>query len=85
MDSKYPNNIDETDDLLNYFQRQKTPHNENYLGENLKHDTLIVVDNVSGLADKSETFANFLTVLRKFGLACVLFFIRYTQLDKTGK
>ena len=60
--------------MLDYFQRQKTPHNENYLGENLKHDRLIVVDNVSGLADKSETFANFLTVLRKFGLACVYIF-----------
>ena len=74
MDFKYPNNIDENDDLLGYCQRQKTPHNEKYLGENIKLDRLIAVDNVSGLADKSETFANFLTVLRKFGLACVYIF-----------
>ena len=34
-------------------------------------DRLIVMDNVSGLADRSEPFSNFLTVSRKFGLTCV--------------
>ena len=29
------------------------------------------MDDVLDLADKSETFANFLTVSRKFGLTCV--------------
>ena len=28
MDFKYPNNIDEFNDLLDYFQRQKLPYNE---------------------------------------------------------
>ena len=74
MDFKYPNNIDEFDDLLNYFQRQKAPHNENYLGENIKLDRLIVMDDVSGLADKSETFADFPAVSRKFGSTCVYIF-----------
>ena len=35
MDFKYPNSADEFDDLLQYFQRQRAPCNENYLGENL--------------------------------------------------
>ena len=62
MDFKYPNNIDQFDGLLDYFQRQKAPHKENYLGPNIK---------LIRLADKSETFANFLTVSGKFGLTCV--------------
>ena len=32
------------------------------------------MDNVSGLADNSEAFANFLTVSRKFGLTCAYIF-----------
>ena len=31
-------------------------------------DKLIVMDYVSGLADKSDKFANFLAVSRKYGL-----------------
>ena len=38
MDFKYPNNIGEFDDLLEYFLRQKAPCNENFLGENIKLD-----------------------------------------------
>ena len=37
-------------------------------------DKLIVMDNVSGLADKSEEFSNFLTVSRKFGFTCIYIF-----------
>ena len=62
MDFKYPKNIDEFDDLLDYFQRQKAPLNENYLGQNIKFDKFIVMEDVLGLADKSVTFANSLTV-----------------------
>ena len=32
------------------------------------------MDDVSGLADKSDEFANFLTVSRKYGLTCVYIF-----------
>ena len=32
------------------------------------------MDNVSGLADKSNNFANFLTVSRKFGYICLYIF-----------
>ena len=44
-------------------------------------DKVIVMDNVSGLADKSDEFANFLTVSRKYGLTCVHF--AYDISDKT--
>ena len=37
-------------------------------------DKLIVMDDISGLADKSDEFANFLTVSRKYGLTCVYIF-----------
>ena len=37
-------------------------------------DKLIVMDDVSGLADKSNDFSNFLTVSRKFGCICLYSF-----------
>ena len=37
-------------------------------------DKLIVMDDVSGLADKSDEFANFLTVSRKYRMTCVYIF-----------
>ena len=36
---------------------------------------VIVMGGVSGLADKSDEFANFLTVSRKYGLMCVYIFL----------
>ena len=51
-------------DLLEIFKRKKSSFNENYLGENMILDRVIVMDNVSGLADRSEKFANFLSVSR---------------------
>ena len=36
------------------------------MGENNVFDKLIVMDDASGLADKSDNFANFLTVSQKF-------------------
>ena len=59
MDLKYLNSADEFDDLLEYFQRQRAPCYENNLGENIRLDRLIIMDDVSGLADKSDAFANF--------------------------
>ena len=40
-------------------------------GENRKLDRLIIMDDVSGIADVSKKFANFLTVSREFGNNCV--------------
>ena len=37
-------------------------------------DKLIVMDGISGLGDKSDEFANFLTVPRKYGVTCVYIF-----------
>ena len=58
----YPNNAEEFDDLLELYMRQKADYIENDLGENMVLDKVIVMDDVSGLADKSDKFANFLTV-----------------------
>ena len=44
------------------------------LWENTLLDRLIVMDDVPGLADKSENFPNFFTVPRKFGFTCVYIF-----------
>ena len=44
------------------------------MGENNVFDELIVMDDVSGLADKSGDFANSLTVSRKFNFTCVYVF-----------
>ena len=41
------------------------------MGQNKLLYRLIVMDDVSGLADRSTDFANFLTVSRKFGFTCV--------------
>ena len=40
------------------------------MGKNKKLDRLIIIDDVSGVADVSEKFANFLTISRKFVYNC---------------
>ena len=40
-------------------KRDKADYVENNLGEKMVLDKLIVMDDVSGLADKSDEFANF--------------------------
>ena len=75
----YSNNIEDLNLIIETFQKEtygvdeKTNDNNNcnILGENKKIDKLIVMDGVSGLADKSNDFANFLTVSRKFGYICI--------------
>ena len=37
-------------------------------------DRLIVIDHISGFADRSDDLANFFTVSRKYGLTCVCIF-----------
>ena len=70
----YPNNVEELDDLLEMYRCQKADYIENDLGENMVFDKLIVMDDVSGLAGKSDEFANFLTVSKKYDLTCVYIF-----------
>ena len=76
----YPNDVEELNLIIETFQKEtydedeKTNDSCNIFGENKKLDKLIVMDNVSGLADKSNDFANFLTVSRKFGYICLYIF-----------
>ena len=67
---------DELDSLIETFKlRTYDIPDENdvnsLFGENKNMNCLIVMDNVSGVADISRKFANFLTVSRKFGCHCV--------------
>ena len=78
IDFKYVENVDEFDNLLQYRHKRKPRCNENDLRKNIKLDRLIVLEDVSSLADRSHTFANLLTVSQKFGLICVyVFHTRY--------
>ena len=70
----YPNNTDDFDCLIDVFKRRKSEYVNNELGEKMIFDRLIVMFDVSDLADKSGEFANFLTVSRKYGLTCVYVF-----------
>ena len=74
IDFKYPARVEDFDDLLEFFQKKRAHCNENYLRENVKLDRLTIMDDVSGLGDRREAFANFLTVSRKLGLTCVYIF-----------
>ena len=70
---------DELDSLTETFKLQSreesTDNNvNNSFGENKKLDRLIIMDYVSGVADVSKKFVNFLTVSRKFGYNCVYVF-----------
>ena len=58
IDFKYPNSIEEFEELIEIFQRKKAPYFVNSLGEKIKLDRLIVMNDVSSLADKSEDFSN---------------------------
>ena len=68
---------DELDSLIETFKlrsREEWNDNDNVnysFGENKKLNWLIIMDNVSGVADTSKKFANFLLVSRKFSYNCV--------------
>ena len=73
----YPTDSDEFNYLIGNFTQEKSDYvdnNDSEIGENLRVNKLIVMDDVSGLADKSEDFSNFLTVSRKYGFSCVYVF-----------
>ena len=58
VDFNHVETIDEFDDLLEYIHRKRPQCKENNLGENIQLDRLVVLDYVSDLADRSDTFAN---------------------------
>ena len=68
---------DDLDSLIEFFKlqsREETTDDNNVnnsFGESKKLDRLIIMDDVSGVADVCKTFANLLTVSRKFGYNCI--------------
>ena len=82
----YPRNKEQFEELFEYFKtktnladiendvsQEANIEDINY-GEKKKRRRLIIADNVSGLADNSVKFADFLTVARKFGYHCLYIF-----------
>ena len=82
----YPRNKEHFEDLFEYF---KTKTNATAIENDVSQDAniedinygekkirrrLIIADDVSGLADNSTKFANFVTVARKFGYHCLYIF-----------
>ena len=75
----YPNDVNDLVDLIEEFKLEvesEETENENVtiFGEKINRDRLIVFDDVSGLADNSNNFANFLTVARKYKYNCIYIF-----------
>ena len=73
----YPTDLDEFNYLIGNFTQEKSDYvdnNNSEIGKNLRVNKLIVMDHVSGLADKSEDFSNFLTASGKYGFSCVYVF-----------
>ena len=50
------------DDLLDFWQKKKSPCDENFLEKTVVLDRLIIMDDISGFPDRSEAFVNILTV-----------------------
>ena len=71
----YPNDIDDFNYLIGNFMQNRSDYiDNNNEGESLSVTRLIVMDDVSGLADKSEEFSNLLTVSTKYGFSCLYVF-----------
>ena len=86
----YPNDVGEFETILELLKDNKSDVNINIndteaddlgIGEKDIFDRLIVMDDVSGLADKSNEFCSFLTVSRKYKYSCIyIFHIVFPQL-----
>ena len=71
----YPQDIDDFNYLIENFMQTKSEYKDNNeLGEKLTITRLIIMDDVSGFAGKSDKFSNFLTVTRKYGFSCLYVF-----------
>ena len=77
----YPNDVAEFDTVLDLLKDNKSDVNVNKdfdeiegVGENDVFDRLIIMDNVIGLADKSNEFCGFLAVSRKYRYSCIYIF-----------
>ena len=80
---------DDLDRLLEIFKSNVLEiHNvnlSNSFGELKKMNRLIVLDDVSGVADSSKKFAKFLTVSRKYGYNVVCFSCYYAVKSNLAK
>ena len=70
----YPHYLDNFNYLVGNFMQNRSNYINNEGGELPLVNRLIVMDDASGLADKSEEFSNFLTVYRKYGFSCLYVF-----------
>ena len=79
----YPNYVAEFDTVLDILKDKKSDvnieNNKDFnelggMGEKDVFDRLIVMDDVSGLADKSSELCSFLTVSRKYRYSCIYIF-----------
>ena len=70
----YPHDLDDFNYLMGNCMQNKSNYVDNEIGEQLTVTRLILMDDVVGLADKSEEFSNFLTVSRKYGFSCLYVF-----------
>ena len=62
VEFKYPQKIEDFDDLLDFWQKKKSPCDKIFLEKTVVLDRLIIMDDICGLADRSERFRNILTV-----------------------
>ena len=59
--------------------------NDNVMGEKNIFNKLIVMDNVSGLDNRSNNFANSLTVARKLTIPVSMFFTQFICRNLIGR
>ena len=74
MRFSYPRDIDDFDYLVESFMQNHSEYIDNKIGKQLAITRHTIMDDVSGLADKSVEFSNFSTVSRKYGFTCVYVF-----------
>ena len=70
----HPNNLDDFNYPIDFFMSERIPSesaDDGDLGEMTQINKLIVMHDVSGLANRCEDFSNFHTVSRKYGFSCV--------------
>ena len=77
--------VSEFELLIENFQRNKiVSESENVIGEISIYNRLIVMDDVSGFADKSNDFGSFLTVAIRFNITVMSFTLCILQ-NRIGK
>ena len=64
--------------------QRKASYVNSEIGEEMTIGKLIVMNDVSGFADKSDIFSNFLRFLENVVFLAYIFFIVFIQTDKLG-